>query len=325
MTMIIKIEKEFGIRLPLASLFERSTIKALAELIDKDSKEPDEQDKWRSLVSIRPGGSKKPLFLIHGLGLNVLLYTTIIGHLDPDQPVYGLQAKGLNGTDEPLSTIEEIAAYYISEILTVDPEGPYAMAGFSLGGKIAFEMGRQLTAMGKRVSFLGLIDSTADENYQHLPFLRRTVKQTEHLIRYTLWNIGSLFAEDPDGPRAMLRRKIRGLERKITGMDVRIKKEDFVSKGRQDELPGYLRKVHRANRRANRNYVIKPYTGSVHLFKAKKQTFYIVEPVNYGWDKYASGGVFIYEIPGEHSSIFAPPNDTYFAEVLQRHLNTEGK
>jgi amino acid adenylation domain-containing protein len=324
MTMIIKIEKEFGIRLPLASLFERSTVRTLAELIDRDSKETESQNQWRSLVSIRPGGSKKPLFLIHGLGLNILLYTTIISHLDPDQPVYGLQAKGLNGTDEPLSTIEEIATYYISEIMTVDPEGPYAMAGFSLGGKIAFEMGRQLTAMGKRVSFLGLIDSTADENFHHLPFLKRTVKQTDHIIRYTLWNIGSLFTLDPDSPSAVFKRKIKGLERKITGMDVRFKKEDYVSKGKADELPKYLRKVHKANRRANRNYVVKPYSGSVHLFKAKKQTFYIVEPVKYGWDKYASGGVFIYEIPGEHASIFAPPNDTYFAEVLQRHLNTTG-
>ena len=96
-TMIIKIEKEFGIRLPLATLFEQNNIQKLSKVIENGIK----PDKWRSLVPLRPTGSKKPLFLIHGLGLNVLLYTTIINYLDPEQPVYGLQAKGLNGTDSP--------------------------------------------------------------------------------------------------------------------------------------------------------------------------------------------------------------------------------
>ena len=148
-TLIVKIEKEFGIRLPLATLFEQSNIQELSKVIE-DGITP---DKWRSLVPLSPNGKKKPLFLIHGLGLNVLLYTTIINYLDPDQPVYGLQAKGLNGVEKPLETFEEIASYYISEIMTVDKEGPYQLAGYSLGGKIAYEMARQLTEMGKKVSF----------------------------------------------------------------------------------------------------------------------------------------------------------------------------
>ena len=154
--------------MPLASLFEHSTIRELVALIDKGESHV---EKWRSLVPIRPEETKKPLFLIHGLGLNVLLYTTIINHLDPDQPVFGLQAKGLDGVDEPLSTIEDIAGYslYFPEIMTVDPEGPYAMAGFSLGGKITYEMARQLAGMGKTVSFLGLFDANADESFEHLP------------------------------------------------------------------------------------------------------------------------------------------------------------
>jgi hypothetical protein len=73
--------------------------------------------------------------------------------------------------------------------------------------------------------------------------------------------------------------------------------------------------------RAGRKYVIKSYSGSVHLFKAAHQTFYIVDPVNYGWDKYAKGGVIIHEIPGEHSSTFAPPNDKIFSSILQGILD----
>ncbi|MGE5423735.1 MAG: non-ribosomal peptide synthetase, partial [Syntrophothermus sp.] len=315
-SLMVQIEKELGIRLPLATLFDRSTIHKLSELIDNKP----ENIKWRSLVPIRPEGSKKPLFLVHGMGLNVLLYTTVVNYLDPEQPVYGLQAKGLNGMDEPLETIEDIAAYYISEIMTIDKEGPYAMAGFSLGGRIAYEMARQLVAMGKAVSFLGVFDATADECFEGLPFPNKYFKKTQHFINYTSWNIASLFQEKED-KLALLSRKWHGLEKKIKGLDYTIPKEELVSQGRKSELPKYLRKVHKANHKADKKYIIRPYPGTVHLFKAQKQTFYLVNPETYGWDKVAMGGVFIHVIPGEHSNTFAPPNDKYFANVLQKSLN----
>jgi len=315
--LIVRIEKEMGIRIPLATFFDRSTVALMAELIDNGP----ESLKWRSLVPIRPGGSKKPLFLVHGMGLNVLLYTTVVNYLDPDQPVYGLQAKGLNGVDEPLDTIEEIAAYYISEIMTVDPEGPYAMAGFSLGGRIAYEMARQIVAMGKSVSFLGLFDASADESYGNLPLPERTARRISHMMHYINWNISHFFREKSESKFDIIKRRLKGLEKKITGLDFKVENMDTISKGKRKELPKYLRRVHKANSRADRNYVIREYPGAVHLFKAQKQTFYITDPVAYGWDKMAKGGVFIHEIPGEHSNTFAPPNDKYFANVLQEHLN----
>ncbi len=55
--------------------------------------------------------------MVHGAGLNVLLFNTLAMGMSPDQPVYGLQAKGINGIDEPLTSIEDIAAHYISAIM----------------------------------------------------------------------------------------------------------------------------------------------------------------------------------------------------------------
>jgi thioesterase domain-containing protein len=315
--LMVKIEKELNIRLPLASLFERSTIRLLSELIDQNS----ESIEWRSLVPIRPAGTKKPLFLVHGMGLNVLLYTTITNYLDPEQPVYGLQARGLNGVDKPLDTIETIAAYYISEIRTIDKEGPYALAGFSLGGRIAYEMARQLDEMGKKVSFLGVLDATAEGSVTHLPLLKRIPFRLRYLMNYVSWNITSFFREPNETKFSVVRRRWKGLEKRVRGLDFKVDKNDHVSKGKKNELPKFLRKVHRANSRANRNYVIRPYNGIVHLFKAKKQTFYIPEPLKYGWDEVARGGVVVHEIPGEHSNTFAPPNDKYFADILQQTLN----
>jgi len=195
------------------------------------------------------------------------------------------------------------------------------MAGFSLGGRIAYEMARQLTSMGKKVSFLGLFDASADESFAHLSFFERSRHKALHLANYVAWNISNFFREKNESKVAILKRRWKGLEKKIIGLDFKVDKDDIVSEGKRSELPRYLRKVHKANSRADRNYVIKEYPGEVHLFKAKIQTFYITDPVNYGWDRVAKGGVRIHEIPGEHSNTFAPPNDKYFASVLQKHLN----
>jgi amino acid adenylation domain-containing protein len=317
-SLILKIEKELGVRLPLATLFERSTIHLLGEIIDEKSKPVS----WRSLVPIRPEGSRKPIFLVHGVGLNVLLYSALVNHLDPDLPVYGLQAKGLDGKEKPLETLEEIAAHYISEIMTVDLEGPYAVAGFSLGGRIAFEMAQQLTAMGKKVSFIGLFDAAANEYYASQPLIGTLGSRMLDRVKYLVWNIRYLFRDQEQTKLSIIARKLKNLRWNLRGMDMEIDIKDMVSKGAESELPRYLRQVHRANLRADKNYKPKPYSGKLVLFKAKHQTFYHQDPDHYGWDEYALGGLQVHEIPGEHSRIFAPPNDKYFAKVLEESLKT---
>jgi thioesterase domain-containing protein len=87
----------------------------------------------------------------------------MVSMLDAEQPVYGLQAVGLDGSMEPPDTIEKIAAFYNSEILMHDPIGPYAIAGYSFGGYIAYEMVKQLNAAGKEVKILAILDSNLQE------------------------------------------------------------------------------------------------------------------------------------------------------------------
>jgi amino acid adenylation domain-containing protein len=315
-SLILKIEKELGVRLPLATLFENSTVHLLGEIIDKRSKPVS----WRSLVPIRPEGSRKPIFLVHGVGLNVLLYSALVNHLDPDLPVYGLQAKGLDGKEKPLETIEEIATHYISEMMTVDPDGPYAVAGFSLGGRIAFEMAQQLTAMGKKVSFLGLFDAAANEDYTSLSLLGKLGSRMQQSVKYLAWNIRYFIKDQEQTKLSIISRKLKNIRKKLRGLDMEIDAKELVSKGAESELPRYLKRVHRANVKADKKYLQKPYGGKIVLFKAKHQTFYHRDPDHYGWDDYALGGLQVHVIPGEHSRIFAPPNDRYFAAVLEESL-----
>jgi thioesterase domain-containing protein len=81
-----------------------------------------------------------------------------------------------------------------------------------------------------------------------------------------------------------------------------------------------VHKVHRANSVALGKYILPPYSGKLHLFRAMNQTFYIKNSKKYGWDKFVNE-VVVLHIPGEHSTIFAPPNDELFAQALQKCLD----
>jgi thioesterase domain-containing protein/acyl carrier protein len=156
--LFAQIEEAFGKNLPLATLLQAPTVEQLADLIRQQG----ESWLWSPLVTIQPKGFKPPLFCIHGMGGNVLCYRELSNYLGTDQPVYGIQAKGLYDDEEKqkLPTIfEEMAAHYINLIRTIQPEGPYYLAGLSAGGAIAFEMAQQLLAQGQKVAMLAMFET----------------------------------------------------------------------------------------------------------------------------------------------------------------------
>src|ERR1022692_1664380 len=124
--MFSEIEKIFGVKLPLATLYEAPTIEELARVLRGEVS----ASGWSPLVAIQPEGSRPPLFCFHGAGGNVLIYRDLSRHLGLDQPFYGLQAQGLDGSRPPLTTIEEMAALYVKEIRRSQPHGPYFLGGY---------------------------------------------------------------------------------------------------------------------------------------------------------------------------------------------------
>ena len=112
-----------------------------------------------SLVPLQPQGTWLPLFCVHAIGGNVLSLRDLAQHLGPEQPFYALQSQGLNGQEKLPTSVAETAAYYIQEISTIQPNGPYFLAGQSSGGVIAFEIACQLSQAGHKVALLALIDT----------------------------------------------------------------------------------------------------------------------------------------------------------------------
>ncbi|MEM8862175.1 MAG: amino acid adenylation domain-containing protein, partial [Chloroflexota bacterium] len=157
--LFAEIEQEFRVKLPVATIFEHGSIEALGKLL-----EPPETQIGKGinlLVPLQPKGSLPALFLIHARDGFVLKYQQLVDELGDEQQIYGLRSQGIDGDSEPLQSIEEMATQYIAEIKRVQPEGPYHLAGWSLGGWLAFEMAQQLLAAGDALGTLAILDTRA--------------------------------------------------------------------------------------------------------------------------------------------------------------------
>ena len=111
----------------------------------------------------------KTLFLVHGAGGDVLWgYANLSAHLPVDQPIYGIKSRGQAGLEE-FNTLEQMAAYYVQEVRSFQPQGPYLLGGYCFGGNVAYEMARQLGAQGERVALLALLDTApANAGYEKI-------------------------------------------------------------------------------------------------------------------------------------------------------------
>ncbi|MEL6901316.1 MAG: amino acid adenylation domain-containing protein [Cyanobacteria bacterium J06606_4] len=180
-----KVEKVFGKKLPLATLFQATTISTLAAVLEEDGwRAP-----WDSLVAIKPQGSRPPLFYLHAGGGNLLVYRELAFSLGEEQPVYGLQPRGLDGSLIPSTDIQEMATFYISQIKTLQPRGPYYFAGLSTGGLIAWEMAQQLTRAGDSVALLALFDTGGPDFPKILPIMPRIFSVLSWFVRDTIERI----------------------------------------------------------------------------------------------------------------------------------------
>ncbi len=158
--MFSAIEQTFGTRLPMAVLFQAPTIEQLADVLADEGCTV----RWRSLVAIQPEGKRPPLFAVPGVGGNVLVFARLAKLLGDDQPFYGLQARGLDGKEKPFMRVDEMAAHYIGEIRSVQPQGPYFIGGTCTGGLAAYEIAQQLTAQGEEV-ILAVMESWHPRSY----------------------------------------------------------------------------------------------------------------------------------------------------------------
>lgn len=310
--VMVAIEKQTGKRLPIATLFNNSTIEKLARHLGDDSTiTATAEQKWDALVPIQTSGNKPPVFLIHGAGMNVLLFKAVSEHLDPDQPVYGIQALGLSHKTEIPLTIEEISARYAKEILQVVPDGPYLFAGYSMGGFIAYEIARQLQARGKHVDFIGIMDTYVGNN-------EKVESRAGHLFN----KIKRQFNKVPFYTRSFIENPVEALEyqKVVTQKRFRKLKEPGLIIP-HDIYNDYETYIYKTYDNALNNYILAPLDVHVTLFRVEKRLYFLDDLVTLGWKKFALKGVKVCEVPGDHKTFLYPPHSKAFARILQNALS----
>ena len=306
--IIVDIEEKFDKRLPLTALAHHPTIKLLARFIDGTSASP-----YSSLIALKKEGAKVPLYLIHGIGLNLFNFNSMLNYLDADQPVYGLRAAGLDGNSKPLESIQTIAAYYNQEIINHDPIGPYAIAGYSFGGIVAYEMVNQLKEAGKNVEMLAMIDTNVQEAAP-IVFIDKLLQKTIRQFGKLAFRLGSFSKQ----PLANIDYLTKLYTNKVKETMVKF---GMLNKYKASGLPKYMQKVVDKLYLAWSYYKLKPYHVKLDLFKAEHRLFYVDDPKFLGWGQYALDGVKVYNVPGDHEDMFRSPNDRLLAQAIQKRLD----
>jgi acyl-CoA synthetase (AMP-forming)/AMP-acid ligase II/thioesterase domain-containing protein/acyl carrier protein len=313
--LFAQIDKVLGKRLPLGTLFEAPTVHELAEAVQKGG--------WSSLVTIQSRGSKLPLLCVHAGRGDILFCRNLARHLGPNQPFYGLQALGLNGNQAIFTRIEEMAAHYVKEIRRVQSHGPYLLAGYSIGGLVAYEMAQHLKKQSQEVALLILLDPTfpcnrkfASDSSASGNALGKIAPLCAEIRRH--WRNLSLLR--PGEKLTYIADRIIGKTKNSTAaVSDRFKKiacKAYFGIGRP--LPFslrrfYLREVHL---RAAQEYVPETYSGQAVIFKAEESSY---DP-QLEWNKLIRGKLEIHEVPGDHSSFLGEPNVQLLAKQLENCL-----
>ncbi|HET9209115.1 MAG TPA: amino acid adenylation domain-containing protein, partial [Thermoanaerobaculia bacterium] len=305
--LMARIEKRLGTTLPLAALFSAPTLEALAALAETSGGHQAGRKGRGALVAIKPEGNQGPFFCVHPVGGNVLCYLDLARHLAPDQPFYALQTPD---DRPPAKSIEEMAARYLAEVRRVQPQGPYRLGGWSMGGLVAFEMARQLTAEGQKTELLALIDT--------LPPETATVPVTDE-------ELVASFAQD------MAR---------LLGSNVGISPEELLSLPEQEKLGHVVRLGHTAgllpadfglaqieplfatfaaNLQASRVYAPEPYTGRLTLWVSEATAASYAAALD-AWSRLVPAGLDRTILPGDHYSLLRRPEVERLARELTAQL-----
>lgn len=300
-----RIQKNYGRNLPLHILFEKRTVEQLSIVLREEL-----ELKASSLVALRESGSKMPFFCVHPFGGHVFSYYDLMKHLDPERPFYGLQARGLYGETEPLDSIEDMAAHYVQEIKHVQPEGPYFIGGWCLGGRIAFEMAQQLTTQGDEVGFLAIIDeqilsrgTSGELRTNDLALLSYAIAQRLDI------QIDDLYDLEPEEQLTTFYRRAKDAD--ALRFDI-----ENISQAR------LLWHIYKSHRKASTSYREMSYSGEAWIVSGVESHLSDHPESDRGWGRVMSPERMKFDVvPGNHYTILVPPFVQELSDKLSKNLD----
>ncbi len=329
--LIVQIEKQFSTKLPLTSLVTAPTIKQMSQLLNQTGQLSNNS----CLVLLKKGDSYPPLFLIHDGNGETILYRNLALNLHPKRTVYGLQP--LASSDFPLlhTRIEDMAAHYLKQIKTIQPEGPYLLGGMCAGGVISFEIALQLQQQQQEIAMLAIID--AANVGTPLKISTKTISKLE--------SISSFFNEHKDNIKIkesihilkLVSKKIFNFTRynlstSQSKLDsIKLKLFDYCL-SKEITPPSFLKGLDliKIYALAERKYVptSQLFDGDILLFLGTKGegldtpfTEFFDDPL-LGWSKRVNGDIKPVKVPGGHSSSLQEPNVVFMAQEIEKYLHS---
>ena len=267
---------------------------------------------YECLVPIRTNGSRPPLYYVHGAGGNVLSLRPLAFEFPDDQPFYGLQAKGLDGS-EPFGSVRETALHYVEEIRRFQPEGPYYVGGGCYGGLVAFEMAHVLREQGQEVGLLALIDSYNVAYGTMISKPHMIYCNARFIVQRTVHHLRRVRGLHRNERREYLHARLQGLlryQQRLAGVLKGTSRSHVFNELEQvrsdegnssDYLVETLNRVIVANTKAQREYVPRAYDGPVAIFKAEVPSVEPYQERYLGWGPVvAEGQLTDYVFPGDH-------------------------
>lgn len=309
------VRERFDTRISLARLFSEFTIRGQARILRAGD---EGATTLRVLSEGAPGAP--PLFLIHPAGGHSLCYLPLARALGPERRVLGIDATGLEAGETPDATTEAMAERCVAQIRDVQPEGPYAIAGWSFGGTVAYEVASRLAARGETIGLLAMFD--ADAPLPSAPVAG--FDDADRLADLAVDAAGFSAREvevDPDAFRAL-----PGSRRVEALMDVLV--DAGVLPGGSDlDLVRRFVAVHRANFDAYFAYEPAPSPVPIALFRARAGLSAAATAVvrdgdpTLGWARLGTGGVEVVEVPGDHVTMMSAEHAASLAGELSPRLD----
>ncbi|MBG1269913.1 non-ribosomal peptide synthetase, partial [Nostoc sp. WHI] len=324
--LMAKVEQQFGRNLPLAMLFQYSTIEQMATIL----RQPMDAFSWSPLVPIKSSGFKQPFFCIPGVGGNPMYLYNLAHHLDRDQPFYALQSLGLDGESKPQTRVEDIASYYIEAIQSIQPQGPYFLGGHSFGGMVAYEIACQLHKLGYEVALLAILDCDA-------PYMEIDQQNVDFDMDDADWmhQIGSIFEELYEKSLDLSYEVLKSLtpEAQLNYLQERMQAVNLLPPDIGTKQLRGLVEVYKTHIQI----VYQPkevYANKITCFfssdmsdesSESSETSEGLEDSRLGWDKFSDKSLDIHIVPGSHLTMMSEPHVQILAERLRTSIQQAHK
>ncbi|MEV8474423.1 beta-ketoacyl synthase N-terminal-like domain-containing protein [Streptomyces sp. NPDC051173] len=287
----------------------------IARLLDGSGREAAGQEAFAPVLPLRTEGDRTPLFCVHPGGGIAWRYAGLLAHLGGRQPVYGIQAHGLDGRHEPAADAKEMIDSYLAHMREIQPEGPYRILGWSFGGTVAHAMATTLQRLGERVELLAMLDSPLGHQYAQRP------EETERQVAALLLRITGVRVTDGPAPQDVA---------EVLDLVGRTAREG--SGGRSavtaEEAAAFARII-RNNLRVGPELSPEVFEGDVLFFSATGAPAEADRPslgslTADGWRPYVTGVLHDHPVPCSHHEMTEPEPLARIGAVLAATLQQSG-